>query len=112
MKQLTSPYRFFGAEETLGSKVAAGANDAELEAEGSGVPIDNKADRLRSFRGRLLRDGRRRAPAHAINVVILVVSPWSVDHPPFVLFRYSPTNANEAYQKKDQSPKIAVWTNF
>ena len=52
MKQLTSPYRFFGAEETLGSKVAAGADDAELEAEGSGVPIDNKADRLRSFRGR------------------------------------------------------------
>ncbi len=40
-----------------------------------------------------------------INAVILVVSPWSVDHPPFAVLRYSPTNANEAYQKKDQSPK-------
>jgi hypothetical protein len=65
VKQLTSPYRFFGAEETLGSKVAAGADDAELEAEGSGVPIDNKADRLRSFQGRRAHGMHTMLPLHA-----------------------------------------------
>src|SRR3984893_15646993 len=28
-----------------------------------------------------------------------IVSPWSADRPPFAVLRYSPTNANEAYQK-------------
>jgi hypothetical protein len=48
----------------------------------------------------------------SINVVILVVSPWSVDRPPFAVLRYSPTNANEAYQKTTRAPKTGCLDEF
>src|SRR5713101_2779088 len=42
----------------------------------------------------------------SINVVILLVSPWSVDRPPFAVLRYSPRNANEPTKKRPEPQKL------